>query len=490
VKIPTNNPKIKDPAALMRRAREYVLVLGEEAADVITALLALVIIGRVYGKEGLGVFSFLLSVFVIASYIFEFGVGKYVEREIALSEENSPERENLLANAQRAVVFSSVCGAFAVLLFGAIYGYNTKMGQGLGGAFLILSAAVALNIYNTVRISALHGLARHEDASAINLVKRFLFIGSILLLSLFRFAPHYLIMGIVFSEVFAGRKARRQMAMPPLGRALGDWNHIGPVLREGFKYYFTDEAFRIVFFLDFFVLGLFVTSMELGIYSEASILARLFLIVPLGAAPIFRIRYYRLASEISNLELFRACRRTAGRIFFFHSLLGMVVLLYYPGILRTMFQIQGEAPVSFQVFFVLLPGLLYYGAASVLEPAYAVEGKSTQLGKIALRVFLLNAFLNFYLVPHAGISGAAAATTISLLVYFLFFGTGLNEGSPLPRGKYLLAGAIGYLCFRSFSTVKMPATLTLPIMVLTFSVLLFLVGFFDSEAGPDDQRDA
>ena len=39
--------KMNDPGALLKRAREYVFVLGEEAVDVITALLALVRIGRV-----------------------------------------------------------------------------------------------------------------------------------------------------------------------------------------------------------------------------------------------------------------------------------------------------------------------------------------------------------------------------------------------------------------------------------------------------------
>lgn len=479
MKSPLNSLKTNDPGALLKRAREYVFVLGEEAVDVITALLALVLIGRVYGKEGLGVFSFLLSVFVIASYIFEFGVGKYVEREIVFSGQNSAERETLLTNAQRAAVFSAACGAFVVLGFGAVYGYNTKMGKGLGGAFLVLAAAVALNISNTIRISALHGLARHEAASAINLFKRFFFIGSILLFSFAGVAPHYLITGILFAEVFAGRKARKQVVMPPLRKVLGQWNLVGPVLREGFKYYFTDEAFRIVFFLDFFVLGLFVTSMELGVYSEASVLARLFLIVPLGAAPLFRIRFYKMASEGSKGEMFRACRRTAARIFYFHSLLGLIILLAYPLVIRTIFPIQSGTPVSFHVFSVLLPGLLYFGAASILEPVYTVQGKSSQLGVIALRVFLLNAFLNFYLVPHAGIAGAAAATTISLFIYFLASGRGLDSESRLPKGKYLLAGAVVYLCYVLFSTVKMPGLLTLTGMVLSLSVLFYLTGFFE-----------
>ena len=483
--IPNNSPKIKDPTALVKRAREYVLVLGEEAVDVVTALLALILIGRVYGKEGLGVFSFLLSVFVIASYIFEFGVGKYVEREIALFGENSSDRRSLLVNARRAAFFSAVCGAMAVLGFGAVYGYNTMMGEGLGGAFLILAAAVALNIFNAVRTSALHGLAKHEAASSVNLSKRLFFFASILLLSLAGTAPQFLVLAILLSEVFAAGRAKRKIRMPPFRKSFGEWKLIRPVLKEGFRYYFTDEAFRIVFFLDFFVLGLFVTSAELGAYSEASVLARLFLIVPLGAAPLFRIRFYRMASEIGKEEMIRTCRRTAARIFYFHSLFGLIILLAYPFVLKALFPIQGATPVSFQVFSVLLPGLLYFGAASILEPLYTVQGKSVLLGTIALRVFLLNAFLNLYLVPHAGINGAAIATTISLMIYFLASGRGLDRGSGLSRGKYLLAGAIVYLCYVFFSAVEMPGLFTLAGMVLSLSVLFYLTGFFGEEEGAD-----
>jgi O-antigen/teichoic acid export membrane protein len=177
--------------------------------------------------------------------------------------------------------------------------------------------------------------------------------------------------------------------------------------------------------------------------------------------------------------MIRACRRTAGRIFFFHSLLGLGILLTYPLVLRAVFPAQSGTPASFHVFSVLLPGLLYFGAASILEPVYTVQGKSAQLGAIALRVFLLNAFLNLYLVPHAGIAGAAAATSISLLIYFLTIGWGLDKESRLPGGKFLLAGAIVYLCYQSFSTVRMPVMLTLTAMVLTISVLFYLTGFFE-----------
>ena len=163
----------------------------------------------------------------------------------------------------------------------------------------------------------------------------------------------------------------------------------------------------------------------------------------------------------------------------------MTILLAYPVVLKTIFPIQSATPVSFQVFSVLLPGLLYFGAASILEPVYAVQGESAKLGTIALRVFLLNAFLNFYLVPHAGIAGAAAATTISLVIYFLASGRGLGREFRLPKGKYLLAGAAVYLCYVFFSAVKMPGLLTLAGMILSLSVLFYLTGFFEVGDGND-----
>ena len=47
------------------RAKSYVLSIGESAVDIVVSLLLLVLVGRAYGPGGLGVYSFLLSVFVI-----------------------------------------------------------------------------------------------------------------------------------------------------------------------------------------------------------------------------------------------------------------------------------------------------------------------------------------------------------------------------------------------------------------------------------------
>ena len=52
--------------------------------DITAALLVLALVGRVYGREGVGTYSFPLSVYVIGSYLAEFGVGKLVEKEPAL----------------------------------------------------------------------------------------------------------------------------------------------------------------------------------------------------------------------------------------------------------------------------------------------------------------------------------------------------------------------------------------------------------------------
>ena len=73
---------------LIKKIREFSLTIGQGAFDLIASLLAMIIVERAYSQEGLGIFSYLLSLYFIVGYISEFGIPGYLERETAINHKN------------------------------------------------------------------------------------------------------------------------------------------------------------------------------------------------------------------------------------------------------------------------------------------------------------------------------------------------------------------------------------------------------------------
>ena len=460
------------------RAKSYVLSIGESAVDIAVSLLLLILIGRAYGPGGLGVYSFLLSVYVIVSFLAEFGVGKYVERELATGERKDV--QELLSEAGAAVLISGILGCVGTLLLGRWIVSVSSVASYAWPGFCILAAAIPLNLYSGFQASVLHGRGDHGAASRAGLGKRLALLGSIFFLAGTRIRPDLLVSAFVFSEITHIILVKRTLRMPSAVNSMMKLRKVAETVRQSVQYYFTHEGLRVLFFLDFFILGFFVSSVQEGSYAEASVLARLFLIIPLGAAPLYRVRIYG-SSAADQEKIFLDSRRTAARFFSFHSIVALAFLLYFPYILRAVFRVQGDIPLFFRIFSLLLPGLLLFSSTVVMEPLFSLSGREEGLNRIALRVFLINAFLNFYLIPYAGVFGAATATTLSLMIYFFLFVRGIGERGRIPLKAYLLSGGMVYVAYHVLHAVRIPVLLVLLMAATALPVMFGIVGLFEEK---------
>ena len=473
-----NNLTAEEVSERIDRAKIYVLSIGESAVDIAVSLLLLILVGRAYGPGGLGVYSFLLSVFVIVSFLAEFGVGKYVEKELAVG--GRKDDQDLLADARAVVLLSGLLGGVGTLILGKWIVGASMVARDAWPGFCVLAVAVPLNIYAGFQASILHGRGEHGRASRAGLGKRITLLVSVFLLAATGIRPDLLVAAFVLSETIHIIMAKSALRMPSLVALLKKLRSVGGTIRKSVQYYFTHEGLRVLFFIDFFILGFFVSSVQEGSYAEASVLARLFLIVPLGAAPLYRIRVYG-SSGVDQSRIFVDSRRTAARFFSVHSIIALAFLLYFPYILRTVFKVQGDIPIFFRIFSLLLPGLLLFSSTVVLEPLFNVRGREQRLNRIALRVFIINAFLNFYLIPYAGVFGAATATTLSLVIYFFLFVRGIGEMGRIPVTAYLLSGAMIYVAYNVLHTVHIPVFVVLLVIATVMPLMFGMVGLYEEK---------
>ncbi len=466
----------------LNKARVYVLTVGENAVELAATLIVLIIVERSLGKDGLGLYSYLLSLFLIAGYLSEFGIPGYLEREMALHFQDTEAQSTIFKNAYTATIR---LGVLCAILF-IISAVNNTTDGNKAVALIMIGFAILFRNLNSLKLAYLQGMGRHTETANLRFRRRLSFLVVIFILLFLRVPASYLALSFLMSELYL-LATMRKTSTPNRSKALLKRSHdIPSVYRKGYEHLFTDDAMDILLYLDFLILGLFVAHWELGIYAQASILARLFLLVPLSIKPILRQRYCSLVANNALSQAASSIRRISLILFSFHAVLALFITLHFPQILQLVFRTRGEELIGYRIFVAVLPGLLFFSAMIAIEPIYEAVGQVQTLKKLIMGVSALNLGLNIYLVPFAGYYGAAAATMISMFTYFLFFGATFPKTFRFKKTTLVSAGAGIYLIHVFLQRLNAGFGIDVFLIPITGFLLFWLIGFFDVRKEPID----
>ncbi len=459
----------------LRKSREMLLSVSQGAVGLVVSVFILVAVERAYGETGLGVFSYLLSLYVISGFIAEFGMAGLVERETAVG---SDARELITCETYCALFWMGICFTAIFMMTAAFDTSLTQVNERLI-AYVIIGLTFPLRNLNRLRLGLLDGGGRHDHAAVLRFKKHLILIVTVIVLAAVRLPVSMLTLGFLAAEAGQAFYGRKYLRLPPLSNLWRPFRAIPRTLKKGSAYLFTDDALDVILYMDFFILGLFVSSWDLGIYAEASILVRMFLLVPLCLKPIYREHYCEQAARECHADLSARIRQSASWVYFIHAVIGLYALVYYPLVINSLFHFHGQKDVSFRLFATLLPGLLYFSTILVKEPVYVAVGRSGALQRIIMTVAAVNLVLNFYLIPFAGHYGAAFSTAAALLVYFFIFDRGLDSVYKTDPAVYIIAGAAVYLVYVFFNYIHLPPSIGFLLIPAALFVLLVLAGFFN-----------
>ena len=460
----------------MVKVRHYLYMIGEGALDLFVSIIISILVVRMQGDSALGIFSYFLSFYLLAGFISEFGITKYLEREVAF-ESNTGLRKKKYRNSFDAVVlFSLFCGAIIIVI--SFYSVSFTVLNENVAAYIIIAFTIPLQNINKLRIAYINGTGKHEESAKFIIKKRMALFVLFFILLTFGLPASFLVIGFFFAELYL------LIIMIRANKNLfpGTWNMSGNprVIQEimsGYKYLLSGETLNLAFYMDYLILGVFVASEQIGLYAKAVILARCFLVIPLGIKPLFRKIYCNLASE-NDLEKLKGMINKSTAIFFcIQSVIVLYILLYFPAILNMLFGSRNQLIIPFAIFVTLLPGLLYFSSFNVNEPLYEAVNAVQPLQKMVISIVIINLLLNIYFIPFAGIQGAAFATAGSMLVYFFIFGKDTLKKLKLNKIVYIQAGAVLYVAYRILKFLDMGFAITIwliPVVILVFYTIINL----------------
>lgn len=458
------------------KARTYLISVGEEACELVTALLVMIIVERRYGQQGLGVYAYLSALFFVARYIADWGVASHVARELAALDTNLPKQKAVLEKGHQAIVLGGLTMTLVLLLTAYFDTGHTRIEEKVGG-YLIIAAAVPFANLNSFKLSVLQGLGRHIQVAWLRMVRYGALLFGILVLGTLGLAPSFLLLAVLFSDLLLTRLLRSHLSIPPFASAFKHFNRLKPTLVSGQTYLFAGDGLSLLLHVDLFVLGLFVDSWHLGVYAQAAVMVRLFFIFPATCKPIFKQQYTTMANQGRAVQLAALVQRRTRWLFGLHVLMALWVSLYFPTLLNLLFVTHDETLQSYQIFLVMVPGLIFYSAFSSREPLLQAIGAARRLRNLTIMVAAINLLLTFNLVPFIGIKGAAVATMVSMLFHFIIFGYYLPGQYRPHKFDYLIGGLAAYLVYallRDWGTVLVNFWLA-PVLL---GLLFFFSGFY------------
>jgi O-antigen/teichoic acid export membrane protein len=442
----------------MAKGRHLLSAIGEEAFDLITSLLILVMVERTYGQQGLGIYAYLTACFFAVRYLANYGIDRHVEIETARLGA-VPRRNRQIAAGYQAVLYTSAAGALVLMASAGFDTSHTQVHERLG-AYVIMALTLGPANVNRLKLAILQGMGRHSRVAQLRFWRHGLILGAMFLLTRAKVPPSYLLVAFLIADIITGFYLRRHIKFPKRMAVFKHPRQVWATLQRGQAHLFTDNAVELLLNIDLFVLGLFVSDYELGVYAEAAVLARLLLIVSQGVKPILRRRYAMLAERGKTVLLKSAVGRSSAILFSLQAAMILIVLLYFPALLDFLFETRSEAVQSFRVFLVFVPGIIFYTVFSAQEPIYEALNRAYDLKKLTLTTVVVNLLLSFYLVPAAGIYGAAVATMTTMLVHFLLFGRHLEIGPDLRKSSLITAGLAFYLVYTLLNNAALSPAVT------------------------------
>jgi O-antigen/teichoic acid export membrane protein len=478
-----------DVGALAAKAYQLVIVIGEEAFELIIALWILIMVERTYGQQGVGIYSYLMALLYIVRYTANFGVARHVEHEIAVIGDDGPQRQRLISSGYQTTIATGLTAAILLLATAGFDTTHTRIEERLA-AYLIIALALPVANLNYFKLSILQGVGQHARVARLRICRYGVLLGFMLVLTRLHVPPSYLLLAYLLSDIVMVVMIRRHLKLPGIRAVWQHPRHIVETLKRGNAYLFTDNGLDVLLNLDLFVLGLFVSAWDLGVYAEAAVIVRFFLIIPAGIKPILRRRYNMMAAQAETTALYALVRRRTSVLFSLHAILAVCVLLTYPAVLNFFFNTRGEEMLSFKIFSVFVPGLIFYGAFSAQDPVYEAVGQVAHLRRLTMMTSGINAVLTFYLVPVAGFYGAAIATMLTMLLYFGLFGRDLSLPIQFDKITYIVAGLAVYLIYTLFGGWDLGVGAGYWLAPVLLWVLFYLIGLFGVPSGPSGPESA
>ena len=383
------------------------------------------IVARYFGPEVYGLLSIGLMVVGLFVAVSSIGLSDGILRFISIYRGKNENRK-IFTIYNISLVFLSVTGiiSFVIVFLAAEYiATGIFHNENLTIYLKLFSILIPISMFANLYLAVIRAFERIEAFSFIfNIVQNLI---KLILLGLFLFVginyisvPISHLLGILAMLAVSYYYCRKKLPALFLGK-INDKKEQISIKKELFAYSSPIMFYAIIstifVWVDTFFIGYFQDAFQVGLYNAAIPIATL-----LGFAPeIFTQLFLPLISKEyakKNKKLIEELSKQVAKWIFIINLPVLALITIFPGVFLNVLFGPEFLPAE-QALRWLAIGIFVYNAAHIISSnLLSMGGRSKVILANTIISGVLNVILNIILIPKYGITGAAIATTISLIV--------------------------------------------------------------------------
>ncbi|MBF0445137.1 MAG: flippase [Magnetococcales bacterium] len=392
-----------------------------QAGNRLVGLFFAVVLARTIGTEGYGTYAYAMAILTLLMIPGEFGTPNLLVREIAAGEARQ-EWSNI-----RGIIIRFLQIVFAVSIFLAtiaatlIFVFGSNLPETLRNTLFLMLILLPIMTLSQTMLSAMRGFQHVVKSQAVGLLLRPLLVLIVVAL-LFALIPdmrspqQVMIIQIFIGILLGGYTIYLLYRyMPPPIRTVAATYKTRQWIGSAIPFILLSSAFIINSQADILMLGMFQPVEDVGMYrvatQGASLVAFGLHAVNSVVAPQFAKMYAK--NEIARLQ--RLVTTSARIVLLIATPFALVFIFAGEPLISLIF--GAEFAPAYAPLKVLTYGQLFNTAMGSVGFLLTMSGHE----KIALKTMLitatLNVILNFIFIPLYGTTGAAIATTITLIFW-------------------------------------------------------------------------
>lgn len=367
----------------------------------------LIIISRVLGPEGKGIYSLIALIPGTIAIFSSLGI------ESANVYFSGKKKFKIGDIAYNSLVVSILTGAIMIFVFGFI------LGPGFFEKFLSLSGVPSFYIMSAILTipfilflnywrNIIRGEERLTEYNISRFLDNFFQLALILILILiFRLKLSAAVFSFIFSMVISSFLVFYLVVKRNRLSSSFNFRFAKDSFIYGMKVYLANVVSFLSYRFDLFLVAFFLNPAEVGFYSISVAIAERMLIIPGTLSTVLFPRVSSSKPEEANNLTSRISRHTA----FLMIVISLASFFLAKPFIEIFFG-QSFLPAVKPLIFIL-PGIIAFGIGGVLAADLSGRGRPEFAIYSASTCLVSNIILNILLIPKFGISGAAIASSIA-----------------------------------------------------------------------------
>jgi len=398
----------------------------------ISGFVILIIISRVLGPEGKGIYALIV---LIPGILLSFGSFGIESANVFLSGKKDNEINDIVSNS---IVLAIFLGILIITVFGAVSHFsffNNFISLNkipiiyLWAAVLLIPFLLFLNFFRNI----IRGTERITQYNVSRLLDNLF---QLLIICILVFFLDLKMSGAIFSYIGAIILSSLVVLIMVLKITSFKFRTNRLLMKKSFSYGLKIYLASIVSFLnyrfDVFLVALFLNPLSVGLYSISVGTAERLFIIPNALATVLFPRIVASKSDDANVITAKVSRHTV-----FIMIITSIAMIFLAGPFVNIF-FGSSFSGSVAPLLILLPGVIAFGIGGVLAADLSGRGRPEFAIYSASSCLVVNIILNVILIPKMGINGAALSSSVAYWVDTLVIIFAFLRISKKPLAEFLL----------------------------------------------------